>query len=522
MADSFHRIRASVIEGRARTPRYIQRQLLLLHNTLQKSLPAIRTAIRRETNYTPAEIDVEIYLTFKMLKREYESLDLSKFLEDEYSLAHRKDHPSRRVAIGCVYIIPSRHTRFYSVVQPVAAAIAAGNCVMIELDKSASEFDSLLAKVLSESVDKATFAVVTGKPNDQDFFTQHCVVVDAPSDPEKRGSARTLLAPASPRSVAVVDRTAIAASSSPSPFPADSASSIAQVAREIVRARFSFGGESPYAPDLVLVNEFMLPQFCREAVQYATILLAENVQTSPGDDYDDNTATSRPVLARSVGESPLTKELLQADCVSTLVSGVGGKVLHVQKRVPALLNRKISEPVLVVHSMRSLDDGIDLANSLNNNKPHLATYFFSNAATAKYLGQFIPSHISFANSIPVELLVGPAAPVSSSQPTTIHPRHPRDLFSYPSPEYISTRTDQQFLCNLLNSSTTTKESRKQMHDVLVKPLTPMNEGSGKAIGFFEQGLILGGVVGLLSLMSVLGAFGRYVAGPVIRGKLAKR
>lgn len=133
MADSFHRIRASVIEGRSQTPRYIQTQLVRLHEALQKSQSSIRQAIEHEHGHSTAEIDTEIYQTVSALRQEYESFDLSKFLDDEYSTARLKDSPSRRVPIGCVYIIPSSHTRLYSVVQLVAAAIAAGNCVMIQV-----------------------------------------------------------------------------------------------------------------------------------------------------------------------------------------------------------------------------------------------------------------------------------------------------------------------------------------------------------------------------------------------------
>jgi hypothetical protein len=56
----------------------------------------------------------------------------------------------------------------------------------------------------------------------------------------------TLLAlPSSQRTVAVVDRTA----------------DIGAAAEAIVHARFSHAGESPYAPDLVLVKEFVVKAF---------------------------------------------------------------------------------------------------------------------------------------------------------------------------------------------------------------------------------------------------------------------
>ena len=181
----------------------------------------------------------------------------------------------------------------------------------MQLGKSESELDSLLASVLADALDRATFAIVAGKPDDQDFFTQYCVVVDARNDPETPGSAQTLLAKPS-RCIAVVDRTV---------SPAD----ITHAAREITRARFSFDGRSPYAPDLVLVNEFVLQDFCRAAVQYATTLLTRGVEP----DLDDDRGAMRTAIDFV---DPAVMELQRAPGVSTVLSGARGKILCIQKR----------------------------------------------------------------------------------------------------------------------------------------------------------------------------------------------
>ena len=67
-----------------------------------------------------------------------------------------------------------------------------------------------------------------------------------------------------------------------------------------------------------------------------------------------------------------------------------------------LLSRKITEPVLFVHPVKSLDDAIDMANSKTT--PLLATYLFSAPSSAKYLSQFIDARASFTNYVPLELL----------------------------------------------------------------------------------------------------------------------
>lgn len=60
------------------------------------------------------------------------------------------------------------------------------------------------------------------------------------------------------RCIAIVDRTA----------------DIESAAKAIATARFTFGGTSPYAPDLVLVNEFVKKEFFEACSRHATLLFA--------------------------------------------------------------------------------------------------------------------------------------------------------------------------------------------------------------------------------------------------------
>lgn len=83
-----------------------------------------------------------------------------------------------------------------------------------------------------------------------------------------------------------------------------------------------------------------------------------------------------------------------------------------------LLGGKISGPQLLVHSVRSLDDAIDVANRcirhhsfqdeanhrLIRNGPLLASYSFAEPKSGKYLSQFIPSGVSFVNQIPIQVI----------------------------------------------------------------------------------------------------------------------
>jgi acyl-CoA reductase-like NAD-dependent aldehyde dehydrogenase len=71
--------------------------------------------------------------------------------------------------------------------------------------------------------------------------------------------AKDLISSSTNRVIAFVDRTA----------------DIQAAAKAITTARFSFGGTSPYAPDLVLVNEFVKEAFFEACSKYATSAFAK-------------------------------------------------------------------------------------------------------------------------------------------------------------------------------------------------------------------------------------------------------
>lgn len=54
----------------------------------------------------------------------------------------------------------------------------------------------------------------------------------------------------------------------------DRSADLDAAARAITTARFSFGGSSPYAPDLVLVNEFVKKEFFEACSRYASLSFA--------------------------------------------------------------------------------------------------------------------------------------------------------------------------------------------------------------------------------------------------------
>ena len=133
MSNSTDRIQAAHIDGRARTPRYIQEQLGRLHKILAKNYKSICQAVKKDSGISSTEVAIEYYLSLASVKAQYGSIYLKQVLDEEYSLANERDNPSRRIAFGIAYIVPSTYTLFYSVIASSSAAIAAGNCVILEV-----------------------------------------------------------------------------------------------------------------------------------------------------------------------------------------------------------------------------------------------------------------------------------------------------------------------------------------------------------------------------------------------------
>ncbi|EKG11852.1 hypothetical protein MPH_11348 [Macrophomina phaseolina MS6] len=467
-------VRNTALDGRLQNIFWRQDQLRSLHGKLVAQEPAVLEAITKDSHNTLAEAKIEYYLALAAVKQHYSSLNPEQELEREYRVAHGKDAADRREPIGIAYIEPATaHTLFYSVIVPLASAIAAGNCVVVQLSNTLQTTPSVLREVLSSALDPDIYAIVSSRPP-QSFFTSTVVsLLQNGGEP----SANTLISPSSALAVAVVDRSA----------------DLDAAAKAVVTARFAFNGRSPYAPDVVLVNEFAKEAFLNSVVQESIRYMAEG----------GNGVTNGKPGAKAGMKGRAVEELKDEAGVRVVTAGSSGGVLDIQKRDSPALGRKIGERCLVVHAISSLDDGIDLVNKIAGSP--LATYVFADLGSCKYVSQFTASHLSFANHFPLDLLVGPAAPTTAPLDTTN--RFPSALFTTPRPSYANATALAQRLSGVLQSGTVnmTADALKALKAEGTSAL-PKNRPYKKGIGFFEQGILTGlglTAVPLLSTLSVL-------------------
>jgi acyl-CoA reductase-like NAD-dependent aldehyde dehydrogenase len=129
----FPRIAISNLEGRAQSTHYRQSQLHRLQTELTKSKDEIKAAIRADVGHTSLEADVEYTLVLSELREHYETLNPKNELAATRQVELGNDNLNRSKTTSIVYIVPSTHTLLYSVLSPVCAAIAVGNCVIVEV-----------------------------------------------------------------------------------------------------------------------------------------------------------------------------------------------------------------------------------------------------------------------------------------------------------------------------------------------------------------------------------------------------
>ncbi|KAF7131374.1 hypothetical protein CNMCM5793_004545 [Aspergillus hiratsukae] len=473
VSSQFSRLLAAEIDGRTQNTGYLQNEFHRLQSALSQHIDEIQDAIQKDSGNRPEEVRAELCLALKEIRTHYLTLSLEKDLEEEYRVVAGEDNAGATRGAGIVYIVPSTHTMFYSIVSALSAALAAGNCIILELTKNTMALPAVLRRILSQALDADTFAI-SDERTDAAFLSRVLMVSQTGSAPL---AERTLLSPANARTVAVVDRTA----------------DVAAAAEALVAARFAFGGRSTYSPDIVLVNEFVMKRFVETVIQQASRYLA-------GPNGEARQGASNP---RRFGPSASLLDAAHKDAgARVLVSGSGWGVVEVHDRISPLLTKKVQEKMLILHPVTSLDDAIDLSNSSGT---LAATYAFGSPSAAKYITQFIDASISWINHVPVDMLIGPAYPVNTAPSTAT--RYTPALLQVPRPQFVTETNNSALVKSILDPSDATKSANAWREALASLPST--GRRPGWRIGFFEQGLITGGVITLATLVATVSTVGWY-------------
>ncbi|EMD89581.1 hypothetical protein COCHEDRAFT_1137878 [Bipolaris maydis C5] len=475
-------LQATALTTRCHNAFFRQKQLKSLHDALRNSSDAIRNAIKQDTHVSDEEATTEVAIVLDLVKEHYASINTTKELEAEYRITNGKDASDRRVPWGVAYIEPQKsHTPFFSVLSPLSAAVAAGTCVALKLENNLRTLPSLLRKLLTEALESDTFLIISSSPPADSLST--CLQVLQ----ETQVAQPTYSQHISPQGkvIAIVDRTA----------------DLATAASHLVTARFAFGGTSPYAPDIILVNEYIKKEFLEHVLQLSFRYLAGSGSLANGVSPSNNASNQKSSSSR-ISSAFSTLSSSKAWDLTTISQGDNGAIVELANL--ASLPPKFTQPILAVSPITSLEHAISLVEQdLAPQESLLASYHFGTNSTAKYLSQFVPAAVSFANGVPFSLLLGPAAP-SSQAGLDVDKRYTIEHFLRLAPAYVTLPSNQKVLFKVLGG----KEGGKAASDMLSKATQEIKEAKRKesiAIGYFEQGILVGlGIYGI-PLLTCIGA-----------------
>lgn len=170
----------------------------------------------------------------------------------------------------------------------------------MQLENTLLEVPILIRKLLKAALDPNIIEFVTSRATDADLGPNHIRVFQSDIPPTdfpspSASSSIPLVSPSQSRVVAVVDRTA----------------NLTKAAEALVTARLSFGGKSPYAPDLILVNEYVkrdflaaiIGQLIRHTANQQVVKTSVSEQTSEEKLFEDGQKSGEIEVATSTGHS---------------------------------------------------------------------------------------------------------------------------------------------------------------------------------------------------------------------------
>lgn len=290
--------------------------------------------------------------------------------------------------------------------------------MLIQLPPTLLQVTSVLRDILPTALDSDIFTISNERPA-KDFLSRCNIVAQAEeADFEGREGGITLLSSPSATTVAVVDRTA----------------DTVEAARAIGKSKRSFGGQSHYAPDIVLVNDFVADEFI-------TSLVRDVLASKPKIDALPTNSPSRLELEAQKS----LKEVEARSGLRVIVSGPGGSIVDIVDRYVDRLDL-LSQSSLLTHVLsaearflsrrrRAVGSSSFTGSAVwtmrstfvtgktcswsrliqhrfvysqkavtRSGKPLDASYVFASASEANYVSRFLDARITCVGHIPLELL----------------------------------------------------------------------------------------------------------------------
>ncbi len=359
------RQRAYFESGATRPLAFRRAALGRLYDAIVRMEPALFQALRQDLNKSPQEAYMtEIGLTLSEIryqKKHLRAFARTRRVPSPLSQFHAKSFIVRE-PYGVALIMSPWNYPLMLLLEPLAAAIAAGNCCVLKPSAYAPATSAVLAKLIAETFEDRFVAVVEGgraentalldEPFDYIFFTGGQTVGRFVME-----KAAAHLTPVTlelgGKSPCIVDRTA----------------NLKLAARRIAFGKFLNSGQTCVAPDYALVEQSVVQPFLEHLRRETVQMLGDDPLSNPDYPKMINRRHFDRVCGLLEGQTAVFGG--HADEATLRIAPT---VLYPVQPDSAVMGEEIFGPVLPVLSYQSLDEAIAFVRS----RPRpLALYVFT-------------------------------------------------------------------------------------------------------------------------------------------------
>ncbi|KPV74783.1 uncharacterized protein RHOBADRAFT_44302 [Rhodotorula graminis WP1] len=394
-------VHAAALDGSVAFPRFALDQLVKLFNIVSDERDRLQDALQRDTGVTAVEAQCELALTLSLVKRTVDEADYER--QKVKKAVALKAEGRLEKGKGVVVVTSSAAAPIYSLVAPLAMAIATGNAVACFLPSSVPTISSLLQDVLSRALNRFAYLFTTAEPSSLASIDEavrpraRTFTVSSGGEGGRSLSDTIVAAAGAAGATAVVDRLS----------PSSSPSQVADLARLLVRGKFHALGRLPGSVARVFVHEesagLLLDALLRELENAfgRDSALSSDYGRLRGVEYDapslskEKEAGGRVLCggARSAGEDD---DLYRP----TLVSDPSAR----------LLTAPASGAILPVQTFSSHEDLLYRLGELDSTVLYV---FAPERAVVDYLATESTASAVYENDIPLDALYDPGSILTS-------------------------------------------------------------------------------------------------------------
>ena len=359
--------KAASLSGKAKPLKFRRKQLVNLRKCVVDNEKAICEALKKDLHRNVHDSFLAEIVTVN--NEIVHALDhLEEWSQDEYPSKSLLEMMStlkiRKEPFGMCLVMSSWNYPFALLINPLVAAIAAGNCVVVKPSEGSAHTAKLMQELLPRYIDPVCYPVV---------------VLDAPGSTELLKDFRfdmifftggTSIGRLVMKAAAEYLTPVVLELGGKNPCYIDDTCDIKMAAKRVCYGRFTNAGQICLAPDYIVCDKKVKAEFIKHFKHWVKEFYGENPQKS--DSY------ARLINLRQLNR---LKALLDNNKESIVVGGqidaddlyIAPTLVQVDVNSP-FMKEEMFGPILMVVEVESMDDAISIIRS--NEKP-LALYMFS-------------------------------------------------------------------------------------------------------------------------------------------------